>query len=192
MASSLTCASPAQSQPVTMVVYPLPVIGLTPDTVIAGGTSAQLTPLIGGDIGSYSWSPAAGLDDPAIADPIATPLGSTTYKLTAVTTNGCSASATEQVQVFYPLVMPAAFTPNGDGRNDLFRVPPSIPVVVNRLAVYDRIGACMYSAEGSGAAWDGRLDGRMQPAGVYVWYLEYVNPLTNKTGMAKGTVVLVR
>jgi gliding motility-associated-like protein len=192
MASSLTCASPAQSQPVTMVVYPLPVIGLTPDTAIAGGSSVQLTPLISGDIGSYSWNPATGLDDPAIVDPIATPVGTTTYRLTAVTTNGCAASATEEVQVFYPLVMPAAFTPNGDGRNDVFRVPPSIAVVVNRLAVYDRLGACMYSGEGSGAAWDGRFDGRPQPAGVYVWYLEYVNPLTNRSEMAKGAVVMVR
>jgi gliding motility-associated-like protein len=192
MMSSLTCASPDTAQAITMVVYLLPVIGLTPDTVIAGGSSLQLTPLISGDIASYSWRPATGLDDTAIADPIATPVGTTTYRLTALTTNGCAASASEEVQVFYQLVMPAAFTPNGDGRNDLFRVPPSISVVVNRLAVYDRIGACMYSAEGSGAAWDGRLDGRMQPAGVYVWYLEYVNPLTNKTEMAKGTVVLVR
>jgi gliding motility-associated-like protein len=192
MMSSLTCAMPVAAQPITMVVYPLPVIGLTPDTVIAGGSSLQLTPSIGGDIGSYSWSPATGLDNPGIADPVATPEGSTTYRLTVVTTNGCKASAAEVVGVFYRLAMPGAFTPNGDGRNDVFRVPPSVPVAVNRLAVYDRLGACVYSGEGAGAAWDGRFDGRPQPAGVYVWELEYVNPLTGRAEMAKGTVVLVR
>jgi gliding motility-associated-like protein len=74
----------------------------------------------------------------------------------------------------------------------VFRVPPSVPVMVYRLAVYDRHGACVYSGEGAGAAWDGSFNGHTQPAGVYVWYLEYENPLTNRRQMAKGTVVLVR
>jgi hypothetical protein len=50
----------------------------------------------------------------------------------------------------------------------------------------------MYSGEGAGAEWDGSFNGRQQPAGVYVWVLEYGNPLTKRTEMAKGTVMLVR
>ncbi|HET6252816.1 MAG TPA: gliding motility-associated C-terminal domain-containing protein [Puia sp.] len=192
MTSSLTCAAPVQGQPIAMVVYPLPVIGLAPDTVIAGGSSLQLTPLTGGDIASYNWSPATWLDNPGIADPVATPEGSTTYRLTVVTANGCMATAAEMVGVFYRLAMPGAFTPNGDGRNDVFRVPLSVPVLVDRLAVYDRMGVCIYSAGGAGAGWDGSFNGRPQPAGVYVWMLSYENPLTRRTEMAKGTVVLVR
>ncbi|HEV3411514.1 MAG TPA: gliding motility-associated C-terminal domain-containing protein [Puia sp.] len=192
MQSSLTCATPDTAQSIAMVVYPLPVIELTPDTVIAGGQSLQLEPLVGGTISSYQWNPATWLDGPGLPDPIATPQGTITYRLTVKTTNGCIASAAEEVGVYYPLLMPGAFTPNGDGRNDVFRVPPTDPVVVDRLAVYDRLGVCVYSAAGAGVGWDGRFNGRAQPAGVYVWELVYENPLTRKTESQKGTVVLVR
>lgn len=192
MTAELTCAPPTPAgQSITMLVYPLPVIQLSPDTVIAGGASVALTPVIGGVISSYQWSPVAGLDDPDIPNPVATPVGSTTYRLTVVSADGCVASAAEAVGVYYQLAMPGAFTPNGDGRNDLFRVPPSIPVTVLGLTIYNRLGACVFSAAGE-MGWDGRFSGQLQPAGQYVWVLKYLNPLTKKVEAAKGTVLLVR
>ena len=193
MTAGLTCAVPdTAAPPVTMVVYPLPVIGLTPDTVIAGGQQLRLSPTIGGTVVSYSWTPATGLDNPGVPDPVAMPVGSTTYRLTVVSDHGCVESASEVVGVFYQLAMPGAFTPNGDGRNDIFRVPPSVPVAVLGLSVYSREGLCVFSGVGSGAGWDGKFDGHPQPAGEYVWMLEWVDPLTNRMERSKGTVILVR
>jgi gliding motility-associated-like protein len=193
MTAGLTCAIPVTAAPaVTMVVYPLPLIGLTPDTVIAGGQSVRLSPMIGGTVVSYSWSPATGLDNPGLSDPVAMPVGSTTYRLTVTSDHGCIASAAEVVGVFYQLAMPGAFSPNGDGRNDVFRVPPSVPVVVRGLAVYSRDGLCVFSGAGAGAGWDGKFEGHPQPAGEYVWMLEWVDPLTNRGELSKGTVILVR
>ena len=193
MTGSLLCSLPVSStQPVTMTIYPLPVILLPADTVIAGGQSVQLNPVITGTISSYQWSPATGLDNPAVADPVATPEGTTAYRLTVVSSDGCKASAGEIVGVFYSLQMPGAFTPNGDGRNDLFRVPPLIPIAIRQLAVYNRQGLMVFSTNNVSMGWDGTFNGHPQPAGVYVWELVYDNPLTKRTESAKGTVLLVR
>jgi len=193
MTGSLLCSSPVTSpQPVMMTVYPVPAILLPADTVIAGGQSVQLDPVITGTISSYQWSPAMGLDNPAVADPVATPEGTTTYSLAVVSSDGCKASAGEIVGVFYSLLMPNAFTPNGDGHNDVFRVPPLVPVTIRQLAVYNRQGAMVFSTSNVSIGWDGTFNGHPQPAGVYIWELVYDNPLTRRTETAKGTVVLVR
>jgi len=193
MRSSLTCATPVTAtQPVDMTVYPLPTIQLSPDTVIAGGQSITLSPVITGNIASYQWTPGSYLDNSGVADPVATPLGTTTYQLQVVTTDGCKASASEVVGVFYSVQMPGAFTPNGDGRNDLFRVPPLVPITIRFLAVYNREGMLLFSTANKGVGWDGTYNGHPQPTGVYVWQMEYENPLTRRTEFVKGTVVLVR
>jgi gliding motility-associated-like protein len=193
MTGSLVCSQPVGAlQPVTMTVYPLPVIGLDSAVVIAGGSSIQLMPVIAGVIAGYAWTPAAGLDNTFIAEPVATPMRTTAYQVSVVTVDGCKASAVEIVEVYYDVRMPSAFTPNGDGHNDVFRIPPGYPVVLRRLAVYDRKGLVVFSTVNTGEGWDGNFNGHRQPAGVYVWYLEYDNPLTKRVEGKQGTVVLVR
>jgi gliding motility-associated-like protein len=193
MTGSLVCSQPVGAlQPVTMTVYPLPVIGLDSLVVIAGGSSIQLVPAVSGDIAEYAWTPAAGLDNAFVAGPVAAPVTTTSYRLAVVTVDGCTASAVEVVEVYYAVRMPSAFTPNGDGRNDVFRIPPGYPVVLRRLAVYDRKGMLVFNTENTGGGWDGNFNGHRQPAGVYVWWLEFNNPLTKHVEALNGTVMLIR
>jgi gliding motility-associated-like protein len=193
MTGGLVCSQPVGAlQPVTMTVYPLPVIGLDSLVVIAGGSSIRLSPVVSGDITEYLWTPAAGLDNTFVAEPVATPVSTSAYRLSVVTVDGCTASAVEVVEVYYDVRMPSAFTPNGDGHNDVFRVPPSYPVTLKRLAVYDRKGMLVFNTGNTGEGWDGNFNGHRQPAGVYVWWLEFNNPLTKHVESRKGTVVLVR
>jgi gliding motility-associated-like protein len=192
LTGSLPCSLPSTANTISMTVYPRPTISLTPDTVIKGGTRIQLDPLINGAVVSYQWTPKELLDNPFIADPIASPAATTAYTLTVTDANGCSASAKEIVAVFYDMAMPNAFTPNGDGRNDLFRVPPGIPVTITRFAVYDRWGALVFAAVNGSSGWDGTRGGEPQPAGTYVWIIEYFNPLVKQVVMKKGTVELIR
>ncbi|HEX9513578.1 MAG TPA: gliding motility-associated C-terminal domain-containing protein [Puia sp.] len=192
MLGSLYCSVPETSNTIPMTVYPVPEINMPPDTIIAAGSSIRLDPLITGQVLFYQWSPVSWLDLPGSPDPVASPITTTTYQLKVTTGNGCTASAKETVGVYYDLLMPGAFTPNGDGRNDLFRVPPSVPVSVIRFEVYNRWGGLVFTTSNSSIGWDGRSGGKPQPAGVYVWMIEYLNPLTKKPARKNGTVELVR
>ena len=152
----------------------------------------RLQPLVTGNIASYDWTPDNRLESTGMADPVASPAGTTTYQLEVVTIDGCRGTAREKVGVYYDVRLPLAFTPNGDGHNDLFRVPAQSLVTVKQLSVYNRLGLMVFSTTNTGEGWDGNYHGVPQPPGVYVWSVEYINPLTRRSEQKKGTVVLIR
>jgi gliding motility-associated-like protein len=190
--SGQPCSSSSTSTPVPMTVYDVPGIQLTPDTIIAPGSRIMLHPVITGAINFSQWTPATGLDDPLVLQAIASPIETTVYQLEVQNAAGCAATASEKVQVFYNLSMPNAFTPNGDGHNDLFRIPPLLNLTIERFSVYNRWGALVFTTNNSLAGWDGRMGGQAEPAGTYVWIVSYYDPLTHQTVMKKGTVELIR
>jgi len=193
MKGSLICSQVVRApEIVSMTVWDAPTIALFSDTVIAPGTSLLLDPVLTGNIVSYVWSPATGLSDVSAPRVVARPAVTTGYRLDVTTVDGCRASAEVKVGVYYDMKMPGAFTPNGDGHNDLFRVPPVVPVKIRRLSVFNRSGAMLFSTENVGVGWDGTVDGVAQPAGTYVWEVEFDNPVTHIGERRKGAVVLVR
>jgi len=193
MRGSLKCSPWVRApETVAMTVWETPTISVVSDTVIGAGASVVLQPFYTGPIVSYLWSPAAGLSDAAAADPIARPDTTTRYLLEVATARGCMARASVKVGVYYDLKMPGAFTPNGDGRNDVFRIPPVVPVKIRRLVVFNRSGAMLFSTENVGVGWDGTIDGIAQPAGAYVWVVEFENPVSRRVEQRKGVVILVR
>ena len=191
--SSLPCASPAAAgNSLRMTVRPAPGLTMPSDTLIARGQVVRLTPVVTGDIMDYQWQPPTGLDDPAIADPLASPLYTTTYRLGVTADDGCSVSGKVTIRVYTPLSMPDAFTPNGDGRNDVFRIPPSVSIQLSRFCVYDRWGQRVFATTDVSAGWDGTVAGRRLPAGTYVWVVEYADAVTGKRLVGSGTVILIR
>ena len=123
-----------------------------------------MDPVIAGQVDRNQWEPATGLSDPLAENPVASPAVTTVYCL-VVSNDHCSASAVEKVEVFYDLQMPNAFTPDGDGKNDLYRVPPGITVTIKRLSIFNRWGGQVFSTDDSMQGWDGTSNGRPQPAG---------------------------
>ena len=193
LTSSLNCSAPAASQnQVLMTVNANPTVVLMPDTIIGLGQSVLLAANVTGPVTSYQWTPAVGLDNPDASAPVATPENTTTYQVIVSTDASCTAIGKVTVGVFKTLKMPGAFTPNGDGKNDLFRIPPSLAVKISAFAVYDRWGATVFYTANSAAGWDGTLGGQPQPTGTYVWMIEYKDLLTGMPALARGTVILIR
>jgi len=193
MKGSLVCSPWVRApETVAMTVWETPTISVVSDTVIGVGASVVLDPIYTGPIISYLWSPATGLSDAGVADPIVKPDTTTRYLLEVATAKGCRAWAGVKVGVYYDLKMPGAFTPNGDGLNDIFRIPPVVPVKIRRLIVFNRSGAMLFSTGNVGEGWDGGAGGVAQPGGAYVWVVEFENPVTHRVEQRKGVVILVR
>ena len=161
----------------------------------SGGVLLQ--PQVTGDIGSYTWTPATGLSADNIDDPFATPAASTVYTLSVVSTAGCKASGEITVKVYTDIRIPNAFTPNGDGHNDVFYVMGGpTGSLIKDFSVYDRWGLRVFQvhdvASGDPAfGWNGTYKGNEVPPGTYV----YVLTMSLAGGTAeiyKGTVILIR
>lgn len=166
-----------------------------PDTVIIeNGQKIQLMAKDGFVL--YQWSPPGALSCADCPDPIANPDSSSTYRLTVTDGNGCTATIEYRILVFPPcdpqrLLVPNAFTPDGDGNNDVFKVVPFEGFeMVHSLVIYNRWGQRIYAGSGPKAGWDGTVDGKPAPADVYVWILQA--DCGGVLGRLVGDVALIR
>jgi gliding motility-associated-like protein len=153
--------------------------------------SAHLT-VYGGE--DYSWAPASGLSSATISNPVATPLISTVYTVTAKGVNGCVNSDTISVKVDLNenrfLGLPNSFTPNGDGLNDCFGVRYWGQVDKLDFSIYNRFGQRVFFTNNVANCWDGTFKGEPQNAGVFVYVIKAKTICGNIN--KKGTVTLLR
>lgn len=157
------------------------------------------------DVINWSWSPAFGLSDANIPNPVVTagslipatgtgPFGNETlYTITGSTIAGCKGEGYVKIRIYKgpDLYVPNGFTPNGDGKND--RLIP-FPVGIKELRyfrVYNRYGQLVFSTNRLHDGWDGKLTGIDQQTASFVWMAEAVTE-TNKVITKKGVVTLIR
>jgi gliding motility-associated-like protein len=175
------------------------------------GDSLQLTPIVTSTkpIRGYEWLPVRGLSNDKIQNPYVITAtrterdmrDDTEFILTVTDTSGCKAEGTIFVELdrnrnFY---IPNAFTPNGDGRNDEFRVFGCKGVkAINYARMFDRWGNLIMQAEGivpdcagGTIVWDGLLSSKLANQGVYVYIIE-VEFLDDVKLLYRGDVGLIR
>jgi gliding motility-associated-like protein len=169
----------AVSNAVVVRIQPPVVVNAGPDKEILAGTSVTLE---GTADGTYpvTWSPALGLTIPPSDPlrPIAAPLVTTTYTLSAGT-GGCASSDQVTVTVRPAIRIPNAFTPNGDGRDDTWQIEFIEQYPENTVQVFNRWGNKIFSAENYSRAneWRGDINGQPAPVGTYYYIVVTKGPL---------------
>jgi gliding motility-associated-like protein len=164
-----------------------------PDVEINLGESTTFNPTnTAGTVSSFLWTPPVALSCDNCEKPDAGPTETTTYTLTVTDDAGCSASDALIVSVSAPeLLVPTAFSPNGDGVNERFR---ALNQNIDRynLQVYNRWGEKVFETSVPGDGWDGVFKGVQQELGVYVWTCQYQLKGQTKLNLVKGNVTLMR
>jgi gliding motility-associated-like protein len=164
------------------------------DTLVVIGQPLQLN--AEGGV-SYLWIPPTGLNDANIKNPIAIygrEVDSIRYTVRVFNEVGCYDSAFVAVKVFKtnPYVfVPSAFTPNGDGLNDVIR-PIAVGVrEIKYFRIFNRWGQMLFSTTVNQKGWDGKIKGTPQGTNVFVWMVSAIDYL-GKPIFLKGTVTLIR
>lgn len=163
------------------------------DTIIVLGYRFHLN---GTGSTSYEWSPSDYLSDPNIANPQVTfpDTGSYTYVLTGTNEEGCLARDTINILVVSTgrIFVPNAFSPNGDGVNDLL-MPRIIGYSeINYFRIFNRYGQQVFSsARDNYPGWDGKLNGQPADIGAY-YYIIDLKDAEGRNVQQKGDITLVR
>lgn len=178
--------------PVVVTVNPNPqVIAGKSNDLNCGTLTAQLQAI--GAI-SYTWSPTIGLDDPNTQNPMAGIDTTTTFTVKGTDANGCFSFDTVTVKVTAtgkPIFMvPNAFSPNGDGKNDCLGIKKWGGVSLEEFSIFNRWGERVFTTNDPGHCWDGSFRGKQQETGAYT-YIIRANSFCGKI-QRRGVVVLVR
>ncbi|MCG8328318.1 MAG: gliding motility-associated C-terminal domain-containing protein [Chitinophagales bacterium] len=172
---------------------------LIPSLDLEQGTSVQLIPQGSLDMFNiYNWTPADDLSCSDCPSPFASPEETQLYTLTAETSEGCLTSADILVNVIIPereIYLPNVFSPNGDGRNDVFKPFSGEDYIISMFRVFDRWGGLLYEEEGATLAsvegWDGTSQGLDVMPGVYLYVIE-IEYEEGDTEVISGDVTLIR
>ena len=165
------------------------------DTIYAGETTHLFSTELGPPF-QYQWFPPVGVESPSAPSSVARPVVTTDYVVVVTDEFGCARTDTVPVYVRdviceEPYVfVPNAFTPNGDGKNDVLYVRGEVVREVI-FKVYDRWGEKVFETGDLTKGWDGTFRGQPCEPGVYDYHLQ-VTCLGQKRYFKKGNVTLLR
>lgn len=162
------------------------------DTLICESEKTQLAATTG--FTNYSWTPAYKIINPASRTPIVFPDVTTTYFVSAEKFPGCTLTDTIKVSTEKcpdQFFIPNAFTPNKDGKNDLFKPIITGSVSDYEFKVFNRWGQLVFHSTNKDSGWDGTLKGLNQDENIFVWICKF-SFSAGESQLKKGTVLLIR
>lgn len=170
------------------------------DTTIIFGTNvtltAQATDTSGNIIsgGTYTWSPINNLTCVLCqTTTVIQPTDTGIYIVAYEAENGCIVydTVTVNVDMQFNIGVPSAFSPNGDGANDLLLVRGEIGIESLTFSIYNRYGQEVFFTSEKTEGWDGTHNGNPVNSGVFVYYVK-ATMLDGTIRELKGNVTLIR
>ncbi len=180
---------------ITVTINNLPTVDAGQDTTILDYETAQLFATGSGTNNptQFLWKPSNSLSCSNCQSPIADPDSTTTYIVIYTDENNCEAidevTVTIEPAEFYAMI-PNAFTPNGDGDNDVVVIFHK-GVKQLTLKIFNRWGEKVFQTSDPNITWNGTHKGNLLTPDVLVYYLdvEFMNGYTKGT---KGSLTLIR
>lgn len=177
--------------------YEFDIIVTPTDTSLIKGLTAPISVVanVNNSI-SFVWTPSTGLSCNNCANPVARPLETTTYTVVATDANGCTDTDSVRILVedIGSIFVPNAFSPNGDGENDLFAIFGARPEYMREfyLTIYDRWGEKIFETNDPTFTWDGSFKGKIIQPTVLVYYMKFVLIGADNIETRKGTITLLK
>lgn len=190
--SSDNCSSQASG---TIVVHDHPEakISASVNGEVCAGEDILLTASVNNSKYTYKWSPRQFFDYD-YNSPVVTAHADRSQVITLKVTNEYGCESTDSVMIntrpCCELVLPTAFSPNGDGRNDLFHILNPGRHKLLSLSVYNLYGQQVFTTSDENAGWDGSLHGVAQESGTYTYLVKF--RCDDKDTVQKGDITLVR
>jgi gliding motility-associated-like protein len=173
--------------PVQVSISVAPVAKLRPDTALCKGGELQIGgPAIDGV--NYKWNTGATTCCISVTE---------TNLYILQVSNGCG-TVSDSVDLYFAncqqcLWAPDAFTPNGDGKNDVYRLQVQCPMSDYHLLIYNRWGQIMFDTYDAKKGWDGTWKGDEMPVDTYFYKVEALSALPGATKIfLKGDLTLIR
>lgn len=186
-----------RSDTVRVDVAPKVEVWVTPSAIVEYNVPYQLnatSPQISNNaLARFEWTPADGLNNANIQSPIAVLQENRSYTVHVTSERGCTGSGTVDLTIKRQenIIIPTAFSPNGDGRNEIL-----LPVVngiesIRYFRIYNRWGQVVYYTNQLNAGWDGTFQGSAAISGTYVWEVEGIS-IKGEVITKKGAVMLLK
>jgi gliding motility-associated-like protein len=139
----------------------------------------------------YAWS-----NDVKLNAPVNAPLANGHYGLVVTDSNKCvlwDSTSVKYASCCRPYI-PNAFTPNGDGKNDIFSIGHTGDMIILDFRIYNRFGEEVYYSTDPSSGWNGYYKGIKAELGVYYYYARIIcgNDRDDKVIFLKGDVTLIQ
>lgn len=177
------------SDTITVFKRPYPEVTATPEHKTI--TSRETVQLQATGALNYSWLSARWLNNDRIPNPIATPRETVTYTVVGRNEYGCADTAQVQIKVLDKLFVPNAFSPNGDGKNDIFRIENFGFQQIDEFRIYNRWGKLVFETQNGLTGWNGLIKGLAAESGTYFYNIKVRMP-GNELKTLKGDLLLIR